>query len=309
MELHLLSHNIHCSPHCGEQQERSQLGSVSAMIGSMLAKNAVAAALAVVVLAHDACSFTAPTRSTMPTRASTTKLYQMDGPPPGTKIVSNNKEVQFDGIRFYETGVEGEDVSVLDYACLSCALLQTLFRTDAPTKRAVHSLCLPFTLSTLTSCHARLLKCIPNEEFCVIDPESAKPIRLTVEEKERMFLDALQSYYASGRQIMDDAEFDALKDDLMWNGSDLVNLNRREISYLDAMQGFNKGAPTMSDAEFDALREELRDAKSVVAVEKEPTCYIEVGVQPHKDAFASCISCCLTKSDSDRYLYNRVEKG
>lgn len=195
----------------------------------MLAKNTVAAALAVLVLAHDACSFTAPTRSTQPMRASTTKLHGMDGPPPGTKIVSNNKEVQFDGIRFYETGVEGDD-------------------------------------------------CIPNEEFCIIDPENSQPIRLTVEEKERMFLDALQSYYASGRQIMDDAEFDALKEDLMWNGSELVNLNRREIAYLEAMQGFNKGSPTMSDAEFDALREELREEQSVVAVDKEPKCYIETGI-------------------------------
>ena len=229
-------------------------------IGTMLAKNTVAAALAVLVLAHDACSFTAPTRSTQPMRASTTKLHGMDGPPPGTKIVSNNKEVQFDGIRFYETGVEGDD-------------------------------------------------CIPNEEFCIIDPENSQRIRLTVEEKERMFLDALQSYYASGRQIMDDAEFDALKEDLMWNGSELVNLNRREIAYLEAMQGFNKGSPTMSDAEFDALREELREEQSVVAVDKEPKCYIEVGVRPIEDVSASCISCYLTKSDSDRYLYDRVEKG
>jgi hypothetical protein len=35
-------------------------------------------------------------------------------------------------------------------------------------------------------------ECIPEEEFCYLDKESGESIRLTVEEKERIFLDALQ---------------------------------------------------------------------------------------------------------------------
>ena len=34
--------------------------------------------------------------------------------------------------------------------------------------------------------------CVPDEEFCVIDKESGEMVRLTQEEKERIFLDALQ---------------------------------------------------------------------------------------------------------------------
>lgn len=34
--------------------------------------------------------------------------------------------------------------------------------------------------------------CVPDEEFCMTDKESGEMIRLTVEEKERIFLDALQ---------------------------------------------------------------------------------------------------------------------
>lgn len=34
--------------------------------------------------------------------------------------------------------------------------------------------------------------CIPDEEFCMTDKESGEMIRLTVEEKERIFLDSLQ---------------------------------------------------------------------------------------------------------------------
>jgi hypothetical protein len=34
--------------------------------------------------------------------------------------------------------------------------------------------------------------CIPENEFCLIDEDSGSPVRLTLEEKERIFLDALQ---------------------------------------------------------------------------------------------------------------------
>lgn len=152
-----------------------------------------------------------------------------EGPPVGTKLVSNKKEVAFDGTRFYETGVEEED-------------------------------------------------CIPDQEFCVVDPDTSKPIRLTIEEKERMFLDSLQAYYASGRQVLDDAEFDLLKEDLAWNGSPVVNLNRQEVKYLEAMQAYTRGKPVMDDEEFDALRSELKENGSKIAVSKEPKCYIDTGI-------------------------------
>jgi len=35
-------------------------------------------------------------------------------------------------------------------------------------------------------------ECVPEDEFCVLDKETGKYIRLTIEEKERIFLDALQ---------------------------------------------------------------------------------------------------------------------
>ena len=129
------------------------------------------------------------------TSSSSLKLAQQDdGPSAGTKLISNAKEIAYDGSRFYETGLDEED-------------------------------------------------CIPSQEYCAIDPETSQPIRLSVGEKERMFLDSLQSYYVSGRQVMDDVEFDALKEDLAWNGSEVVNLNRKEIMYLEAMQAYTKGEP------------------------------------------------------------------
>mmetsp|Transcript_9656 Transcript_9656/g.16821 ORF Transcript_9656/g.16821 Transcript_9656/m.16821 type:complete len:322 (-) Transcript_9656:227-1192(-) len=174
-------------------------------------------------------AFTPSVRSSSRLVAKTSTSLNLDGPEPGTKIVSNRKEIAYDGERFYETGLEDED-------------------------------------------------CIPSKEYCFVDPKTSETIRLTIEEKERMFLDSLQSYYASGRQVMDDAEFDSLKEDLAWNGSEVVNLNRKEVNYLEAMQAYMKGKPIMNDGEFDTLRSELKEDGSKIAVSKEPKCYIDTGI-------------------------------
>lgn len=40
-----------------------------------------------------------------------------------------------------------------------------------------------------------------------------------MKEKERIFLDCIQSYYYSGRQLLGDEDFNKLKEDLAWEGS------------------------------------------------------------------------------------------
>lgn len=69
-----------------------------------------------------------------------------------------------------------------------------------------------------------------------------------------------------------------LKEDLQWNGSPVVVLNRDEAKYLAAMQAYLQGKPMMSDSEFDALKRELKEAGSKFAVDTEPKCYIDTGV-------------------------------
>ena len=55
-------------------------------------------------------------------------------------------------------------------------------------------------------------------------------------------------------------------------------MNRKEATYLNAMQAYLKGEPVLGDAEFDALKAELQEAGSKFAVSKEPRCYIDTGV-------------------------------
>jgi hypothetical protein len=120
--------------------------------------------------------------------------------------------------------------------------------------------------------------CIPDEEFCITDKENGQLIRLTLEEKERIFLDVLQSYYISGRKLLNDSEFDLLKEDLQWNGSPMVQMSAKEVKYMTAVQEYVKGTPVMPDAEFDRLKEELKEEGSKFAVQTEPKCYIDTGI-------------------------------
>ena len=101
---------------------------------------------------------------------------------------------------------------------------------------------------------------------------------LTRDEKEKIFIDALQSFYFSGRKTLSDTEFDQLKEDLAWEGSEVVTLNRDETKFLAAMSAYLKGEPIMSDEEFDALKASLKEAGSSVAVSTEPKCFVDTGI-------------------------------
>jgi len=121
-------------------------------------------------------------------------------------------------------------------------------------------------------------ECIPDEEFCLIDEDTGKPIRLTIKEKERMFMDSLQSFYYSSRKVLEDEDFDKLKEDLQWSGSSMVVMNNKELKYLSAVQQYSKGTPMMTDVEFDTLKKELMEEGSKFAVQTEPQCYVDTGV-------------------------------
>ena len=126
--------------------------------------------------------------------------------------------------------------------------------------------------------YERNLEEICEEEFCVLDESTGESILLTREEKERIFLDTIQQYYYGGNSSLSDEQFNRLKEDLSWEGSALVTLNRNETLFMNAIQAWNKGSPMMSDAEFDELKSSLKESGSAIAVDKEPQCWVDTGV-------------------------------
>ncbi|KAL6757857.1 hypothetical protein V8C86DRAFT_2614392 [Haematococcus lacustris] len=104
--------------------------------------------------------------------------------------------------------------------------------------------------------------------FCSID-EGGRRIRSkkTIGEMEQEFLGALGSWYFEGKPTMSDAEFETLKEELLWNGSKVAILDSDELMFLEASQAYARGKPIMSDEDYNALKAELKSKASVAAAE------------------------------------------
>ncbi|KAL6748751.1 hypothetical protein V8C86DRAFT_2870552, partial [Haematococcus lacustris] len=104
--------------------------------------------------------------------------------------------------------------------------------------------------------------------FCSID-EGGQRIRSkkTIGEMEQEFLGALGSWYFEGKPTMSDAEFETLKEELLWNGSKVAILDSDELMFLEASQAYARGKPIMSDEDYNALKAELKSKASVAAAE------------------------------------------
>lgn len=77
----------------------------------------------------------------------------------------------------------------------------------------------------------------------------------------------MQAFYYDGKPSISDAEFDLLKDELLWNGSKVAILTSAEKRFLEASMAYNAGKPIMSNEEFDALKRQLRKENSVVTAQ------------------------------------------
>jgi hypothetical protein len=110
--------------------------------------------------------------------------------------------------------------------------------------------------------------------FCSINPRTGKRVEATLKEKEVLFMDAMQAYFR-GESTLSNDEFDALKEELTWQGSSVATLTRDEFKFLDAARAYEQGGKAvLSDEEFDALKRKLQEQGSIVAIQRGPRCSI-----------------------------------
>lgn len=102
-------------------------------------------------------------------------------------------------------------------------------------------------------------------DYCSIDKDGVKEVR-TLGEMEQEFLEAMRAWYFDGESILTDEEFETLKEELLWQGSEVAILSSAEQKFLEASLAYSKGKPILSDAEFDALKSELKQQESFVAL-------------------------------------------
>ena len=110
--------------------------------------------------------------------------------------------------------------------------------------------------------------------FCSINPRTGQRMELSLRDKETLFLDALQAYFR-GEPIISNEEFDVLKEELTWQGSEVVSLERDEVKFLEAVYAYESGKPIMTNEEFDELKTKLRNDGSVVSIQRGPRCSIK----------------------------------
>lgn len=109
--------------------------------------------------------------------------------------------------------------------------------------------------------------------FCYINPQTGKRLELSLRDKEALFLDTMQAYFR-GESTLSNDEFDLLKEELTWQGSEVVSLGRDEIRFLDAARAYEEGNPVISDEEFDKLKKRLQSQGSIVSIQRGPRCSI-----------------------------------
>ena len=80
--------------------------------------------------------------------------------------------------------------------------------------------------------------------------------------KELIYLDCLQSYYSTGERLLEDEDYDELKDMLTWEGSAAVTLSSKEARFLSGVSAYRRGDPIMTDIEYEQLKSELQAERS-----------------------------------------------
>jgi len=102
--------------------------------------------------------------------------------------------------------------------------------------------------------------------YCSIDDEGSRVKERTVGEMEQEFLEAMQAWYFEGKSLMTDEEFENLKDELTWQGSEVVLLSSAEQKFLEASMGYANGKRLLTDEEYDRLKQTLKNQGSSITL-------------------------------------------
>lgn len=117
------------------------------------------------------------------------------------------------------------------------------------------------------------------DEYVETDPVTGESKSLSLDEKEKLYLECLDAYYNDGgKQLLSDDEYEKLKLDLDFDGSRIATLSAEEIKFVLSNKRFKMGKPIMSDTEYDALRLKLKLQGSFVVIHDAAKCSLEDGI-------------------------------
>lgn len=111
-------------------------------------------------------------------------------------------------------------------------------------------------------------------EFLGVDA-SGNPVTLNLAAREKLYLDATSAWFNDGTKLIEDDDYDQLKNDLAFEGSNVGLMSRDEIKFMVAASRYAEGRPIMSDAEFDDLRRQLKKRNSKAVIHDMPVCKVD----------------------------------
>jgi len=117
------------------------------------------------------------------------------------------------------------------------------------------------------------------EEYVETDPVTGESKTLSLDEKEKLYLECLDAYYnEDGKQLLGNEEYEKLKIDLNFDGSRVSTFSADEIRFVLSNKRYKMGKPVMSDEEYDQLRTRLKTAGSPVVIHDAAKCSVEDGI-------------------------------
>jgi hypothetical protein len=76
--------------------------------------------------------------------------------------------------------------------------------------------------------------------------------------KEMIYFEALHAYYQAGSSMLDDDDYNELKDNLTWEGSAVPNMRANEALFVTAVAAARRGEPILDDDEYTKLKATLK---------------------------------------------------
>ena len=82
--------------------------------------------------------------------------------------------------------------------------------------------------------------------------------------KELMYFDALHTYYRTGSPLLNNDDYETLKENLTWEGSSVATMNAKEALFVTAVASARRGDPIVDDDEYASVKSELKKQGSWV---------------------------------------------
>eukprot|EP00522_Entomoneis_paludosa_P013641 CAMPEP_0172440352 /NCGR_PEP_ID=MMETSP1065-20121228/996_1 /TAXON_ID=265537 /ORGANISM="Amphiprora paludosa, Strain CCMP125" /LENGTH=254 /DNA_ID=CAMNT_0013189143 /DNA_START=10 /DNA_END=774 /DNA_ORIENTATION=+ len=87
--------------------------------------------------------------------------------------------------------------------------------------------------------------------------------------KELIYFDALHSYYRTGSSLLNNDDYETLKDNLTWEGSSVATMKADEALFVTAVASSKRGTPILNDQEYMDLKTTLKKEKSWVTAREQ----------------------------------------